>query len=137
MGVTAVKIDDVATHGPWMMCVDRPDGVGFTVYHPLQHTRTAITVGREYWPPERELPADYEIPTDDDGYYQPDKYADISATRIANAILMAHAPLMLTALRYIRSDFPSHREWTDAERVVDTVLAAVDAAADKFAKLWE
>lgn len=131
------EVEKFATQGPWQIRVDRPDDLGFTVYYPLHHVDSTIAIGREYWPADNEMPAGYEIPTDDCGYIQPDRHADICVTRIANAILMAHVPDMIAALRQIAKEYPPNTPATTGVSMAVDVLHSIDAAARRLPGVFD
>jgi hypothetical protein len=79
-----------ATAGPWMVQCDYLEGG--TRFSCLAHVAPAVVPGREYWPD------DYEPSTDDHGYFRPDGVDALPDYKLAQAELIAHAPLDLSDL---------------------------------------
>lgn len=83
------------TDGPWITAIVR-DKHGATGYQVLTHTHTLVSVDAEEFYKDGNYPE-----TDDDGYYIPDEFIDCSASKVANAYLIAAAPDLLEALKAI------------------------------------
>lgn len=81
------------TDGPWLVAIVR-DKHGTTSYQVLTHTHTLVSVNAEEFYEDGNYPE-----RDDDGFYIPDEYIDCSASKVANAYLIAAAPDLLEALK--------------------------------------
>jgi hypothetical protein len=81
------------TDGPWLVAIVR-DKHDTTSYQVLTHTHTLVSVNAEEFYEDGNYPE-----RDDDGFYIPDEYIDCSASKVANAYLIAAAPDLLEALK--------------------------------------